>query len=107
MRTQQPQTTEEESPTVATVDLYWIPLGAGAHVVRLSGKLFEAISARLHRRRSCDLYHSALVVVVPDGRFVIEQTALSYRERSEPDSPGASESSGTRSDGGETASSRM
>jgi hypothetical protein len=76
MRTQQPQTTEEESPTVATVDLYWIPLGAGAHVVRLSGKLFEAISARLHRRRSCDLYHSALVVVVPDGRFVIEQTPV-------------------------------
>jgi hypothetical protein len=27
------------------VDLYWIPLGAGAHVVRLSGKLYEAITA--------------------------------------------------------------
>jgi hypothetical protein len=27
------------------VDLYWIPLGAGAHVVRVSGKLFEAASA--------------------------------------------------------------
>jgi hypothetical protein len=76
MDTQQRPTTEEESPTVATVDLYWIPLGAGAHVVRMSGKLFEAISARLHRRRSCDLYHSALVVVVPDGRFVIEQTPV-------------------------------
>jgi hypothetical protein len=116
MDTQQRPTTEEESPTVATVDLYWIPLGPGAHVVRMSGKLFEAISARLHRRRSCDLYHSALVVAVPDGRFVIEQTpvprakgsttALSYRERSEPDSPDASGSSATRSDGGETASSR-
>jgi len=76
MDTRQRPTTEEESPTVATVDLYWIPLGAGAHVVRMSGKLFEAISARLHRRRSCDLYHSALVVVVPDGRFVIEQTPV-------------------------------
>jgi hypothetical protein len=76
MDTQQRPTTEEESPTVATVDLYWIPLGAGAHVVRMSGKLFEAISARLHRRRSCDLYHSALVVAVPDGRFVIEQTPV-------------------------------
>ena len=26
-----------------SVDLYWIPLGAGAHVVRISGKIFEAL----------------------------------------------------------------
>jgi hypothetical protein len=82
MDTQQRPTTGEERPTVATVDLYWIPLGAGAHVVRLSGKLFEAISARIHRRRSYDLYHSALVVVVPDGRFVIEQTPVARAEGS-------------------------
>ena len=31
----------------AAADLYWIPLGAGAHVVRISGKLFEAASASL------------------------------------------------------------
>jgi len=31
-------------PPSAVVDLYWIPLGAGAHVVRLSGKLYEAIT---------------------------------------------------------------
>jgi hypothetical protein len=61
----------------AAVDLYWIPLGAGQHVVRLSGRLFEAISARVQRRRPCDLYHSALVVVAPEGRFVIEQTPVS------------------------------
>ena len=59
-----------------SVDLYWIPLGAGAHVVRLSGKLFEAIAALLQRRPRCDLYHSALVVCVPEGRFVIEQTPV-------------------------------
>jgi hypothetical protein len=80
MHTQERETTKEESPPAATVDLYWIPLGAGARVVRLSGKLFEAISARLHQRRSCDLYHSALVVVVPDGRFVIEQTPIARAE---------------------------
>jgi hypothetical protein len=78
------------------VDLYWIPLGAGQYVVRLSGKLFEAIGARLQRRRPCDLYHSALVVVVPEGRFTIEQTpvpddrgndaAWSWRDRLERDS---------------------
>ena len=57
---------DDASPAAAAaVDLYWIPLGAGQHVVRLSGKLFEAIGARLQRRRPCDLYHSALVVVVP------------------------------------------
>jgi hypothetical protein len=60
----------------AAVDLYWIPLGAGAHVVRLNGKLFEAISAGVERRRPCDLYHSALEVVVPEGRFVIEMTPI-------------------------------
>ena len=58
------------------MDLYWIPLGAGQHVVRLSGRLFEAIGARFQRRRPCDLYHSALVVVVPEGRFTIEQTPV-------------------------------
>jgi hypothetical protein len=44
--------------------------------VRLSGRLFEAIGARLHRRRPGELYHSALVVVGPEGRFVIEQTPV-------------------------------
>jgi hypothetical protein len=64
------------------VDLYWIPLGAGGHVVRASGKLFEAGSALVHRRGRCDLYHSALVVDVPEGRFVLEQAPVPdfYRE---------------------------
>ncbi len=60
----------------AAVDLYWIPLGAGGRVVRLSGRLFERIDALLHRRRPRALYHSALVIVVPEGRFVIEQTPV-------------------------------
>jgi len=58
------------------VDLYWIPLGAGAHVVKVSGKLFEAVSALVQRRGRCDLYHSALEVYVPEGRFVLEQTPI-------------------------------
>jgi hypothetical protein len=69
-------TTVRANDPLAAVDLCWIPLGAGQHVVRLSGKLFEAASARLQRRPRCDLYHSALVVVVPEGRFVIEQTPV-------------------------------
>jgi hypothetical protein len=58
------------------VDLYWIPLGAGAHVVRLSGRLFEKLSAFLQRRQAKDLYHSALRVVVPEGDFVIEMAPI-------------------------------
>jgi hypothetical protein len=56
-----------------SIDLYWLPLGAGGHSVRLNGKVFEAIAARLERRPVQDLYHSALVVTVPEGSFVIEQ----------------------------------
>jgi hypothetical protein len=58
------------------VDLYWLPLGAGGHSVRLNGRIFEAVAARLERRSPCDLYHSALEVRVPEGRFVIEQTPI-------------------------------
>lgn len=55
------------------VDLYWLPLGAGGHSVRWNGRIFEWVVALVERRARCDLYHSALEVRVPDGRFVIEQ----------------------------------
>ena len=60
-------------PGGAGVDLYWLPLGAGGHSVRLNGRIFEAIAARCERRARRELYHSALVTVVPEGRFVVEQ----------------------------------
>jgi hypothetical protein len=66
--------TSREAP--GSVDLYWIPLGAGAHVVRLSGKLYEAITASLGHRPRLALYHSALEVFVPDGSFVIESAPI-------------------------------
>ena len=62
----------EPAPTAAGVDLYWLPLGAGGHFVRLNGLAYEALIAFRERRRRFDLYHSALVVRVPEGRFVIE-----------------------------------
>jgi len=61
------------SPPVSGIDLYWLPLGAGGHSVRLNGLVFEAIASRLQHRDRADLYHSALEVYVPEGRFVIEQ----------------------------------
>jgi hypothetical protein len=54
------------------IDLYWLPLGAGGHFVRLNGRLYEAVQAYRQGRRPMDLYHSALEVHVPEGRFVIE-----------------------------------
>lgn len=59
------------------VDLYWLPLGAGGYSVRLNGRVFEAVAARLQHRSRCDLYHSALIVRVPEGLFVIEQAPIS------------------------------
>jgi hypothetical protein len=60
----------------ATVDLYWIPLGAGGHVVRWNGKVYEAIKAVVERRHRYDLYHTALEISVPVGRFVIESAPI-------------------------------
>jgi hypothetical protein len=59
-------------PEPASVDLYWLPLGAGGHFVRLNGRVYEAVQAHRERRRRLDLYHTALQVHVPEGRFVIE-----------------------------------
>jgi hypothetical protein len=57
---------------MARVDLYWLPLGAGGHSVRLNGLVFEWAAARLAHRSPCDLYHSALEVSVPGADYVIE-----------------------------------
>src|SRR5437588_12585165 len=56
--------------------LYWLPLGAGGNFVRLNGKVYEAVAAKLQQRPPRDLYHSALQVLVPEGRYVIEQTPV-------------------------------
>ena len=60
----------------ASVDLYWLPLGAGGHSVRTNGRVYEFAAARVARRRACDIYHSALEVRVPAGRFIIEQAPV-------------------------------
>jgi hypothetical protein len=64
------------SAPFAGIDLYWLPLGAGGHSVRLNGRVFEALAARLEQRDRRDLYHSALEVRVPEARFVIETAPI-------------------------------
>lgn len=56
------------------IDLYWLPLGAGGWLVRLNGRIYEALHALMEGRRPLDLYHSALEVRVPEGRFIIENS---------------------------------
>jgi hypothetical protein len=58
------------------VDLYWLPLGAGGHFVRLNGRVYEAVAARLQRRPARDLYHSALQVKLQRSTYVIEQAPV-------------------------------
>jgi len=69
----------QDSQDVA-VNLYWLPLGAGGHSVAVNGRVYEAAAALLGHRPACDLYHSALEVRVPEGRFVIEQTPVPDNE---------------------------
>jgi len=58
------------------VVLHWIPLGAGAVVVKTSGRLYESLSARVHRRPALALFHSALTLTLPDGPYVVEQAPV-------------------------------
>src|SRR6266568_3622701 len=58
------------------IDLYWLPLGAGGHSVRWNGKVYEALAAWHERRRSQDLYHSALEVRHGGRRYVIEMAPV-------------------------------
>ena len=74
MRSSEDASTLEDmrAPDSSSVDLYWIPLGAGGHSVRFNGRVFEAIdAARTHRAR-CEIYHTALIVTVDGEPYTIE-----------------------------------
>jgi hypothetical protein len=60
------------------VDLYWLPLGAGAggQCVRASGRLYEALKATRRHRQRLDLYHSALIVQLNGHAHVIEMAPV-------------------------------
>ena len=62
----------------ASVDLYWIPLGAGpgGAVVRWSGRIYESLAARREHRPARALYHSALVVQVDDASTAVEMAPV-------------------------------
>jgi hypothetical protein len=69
--------------SASCVQLYWLPLGAGQHVVRWSGRAYEAVAARRTHRPRCDLYHAALAVTLDGVPHVIETAPV--WDRPEPD----------------------
>lgn len=54
--------------------LYWLPLGAGGHVVRHNGRVYERVAARHDHRAPQPLFHSALEVHLSGESWVIEMT---------------------------------
>ncbi len=55
------------------IEVYWIPLGAGGSgFVRLNGRIYEWFKAGLDGRPKLDLYHTAMQVRTPRGRYVVE-----------------------------------
>jgi hypothetical protein len=66
------------APTTSSVDLLWLPLGAGdtLGLVRRSGRAYEALVAGLQRRSRADLYHSALEVRVDGAAYAVEMAPV-------------------------------
>jgi hypothetical protein len=54
------------------IDLYWLPLGAGGHCVRLNGRAYEHLAAWHQHRAECDLYHSALQIHSDGTTYAVE-----------------------------------
>jgi hypothetical protein len=58
--------------TEAWTDLYWLPLGAGGHCVRLNGRVYERVVAAGQRRHPDDLYHSAMQIHLEGTTYAVE-----------------------------------
>lgn len=71
-------TTDRRASPSASVDLYWLPLGAGdnTHCVRTNGRVFEWATARYEHRERRDLYHAALEVRIGADGFVVEMAPV-------------------------------
>jgi len=63
-------------PARGSIDLYWLPLGAGGRSVHWNGRLYEALAAWREHRPARNLYHSALEVTYGGSRYVIEMAPV-------------------------------
>jgi hypothetical protein len=59
-----------------SIDLYWLPLGAGGRSVRWNGRVYEALAALAAHRPAFSLYHSALAVRLDQDLYIIEMTPV-------------------------------
>lgn len=65
--------TDQAQGNRSGIYLYWLPLGAaGVGFVRLNGRIYENVKAEIEGRRPLDLYHAALEIRLPEGRFIVE-----------------------------------
>lgn len=55
-------------------DLWWLPVGAGGHIVIHTSRWWELFRARREHRHPRALLHAALEVFDGDARYVIEMT---------------------------------
>ncbi|MBF4994048.1 hypothetical protein ITX31_07985 [Arthrobacter gandavensis] len=56
----------------AQVRLWWLPVGAGGHVVIHTSRWWELWRARRERRNPRPHFHAGLEVLAPDGRYAVE-----------------------------------
>lgn len=54
------------------VELWWLPVGAGGHLVIHTSRWWELFQARREHRSPEPLFHAALELFVDDARYVIE-----------------------------------
>lgn len=62
----------DEDLVGASVDLFWLPLGAGGHFVRWNGRVYEWWSARRQHRAAADLYHCGLLLSLDGVTYAVE-----------------------------------
>jgi hypothetical protein len=56
----------------ASVLVWWLPRGAGGWFVRANGRVYERACAWRDGRAPRPLFHAALEMRVPAGRFIVE-----------------------------------
>jgi hypothetical protein len=65
----------------AHVDLLWLPVGAGGHVVVHTSRWWEQVRARREGRTPRPLFHAALEVWLEDERTAIEMAPAWHEHR--------------------------
>ncbi|WP_413452372.1 hypothetical protein AA0Y32_11110 [Georgenia phoenicis] len=55
-------------------ELWWLPVGAGGHVVVHTSRWWERLQARREHRAPEPLLHAALEVYTDTSRYVVEMT---------------------------------